>query len=310
MKKITILILIIISVTAYYYIDNSNTVKKKLTSVDELPVSKDKVKLDDDFFDDGSLVTAEVKIVEPLVEKTEEITVEKIEELPVKTKELEMVCHIPVPPGYKRNVYKKNSFGRFLQELKLKKNKEIKTYNGKLINPRHYNRLAVVDMPLLFKRDLEQCADFCMRFFGEYKMEQDKGESLFLFNYSGKKKYMRNSGKNYRKFLNYHMAHSNSHSLKKGCKKIKEEEIQIGDLIVQNETGGIGHVCMIVDECEDKETGDKLFLIGFSFMPAQEFHIEEATAFYGAKGWFSLKGFYKFLSKNFPYGKPKLRRFE
>ena len=80
-------------------------------------------------------------------------------------------------------------------------------------------------------------------------------------------------------------------------------------MIVQNQTGSIGHASMIVDACKNRK-GEKLFLMGFSFMPAQEFHIEKAPAGYGKHGWFTVKGMQDFLEKYYPYGKPVLRRFK
>jgi hypothetical protein len=190
-----------------------------------------------------------------------------------------------------------------------KKDLSIKTYDGKIVNPRYYNRFAVIKMDLLYKRDLEQCADFCMRLWGEYCKTQKKLDEFYLFTYAGKKRYLKYSKKKFVKFLKSAMAGSNSHSIKKGAKSIKKKDVKIGDMFTQNSNGGIGHVSMIVDESENIKTGEKLYLVGFSFMPAQEFHIEKATLLYGKSGWFSYKGFIRFLNNNFPYGEPVMRRF-
>jgi hypothetical protein len=79
-------------------------------------------------------------------------------------------------------------------------------------------------------------------------------------------------------------------------------------MIVQNENGGIGHVSMIMDACKN-EKGEELYLIGYSFMPAQEFHIEGARPEYGKDGWFSIEGYYRYLADYLDLGKPVLRRF-
>ena len=80
-----------------------------------------------------------------------------------------------------------------------------------------------------------------------------------------------------------------------------------GDCIVQNDDGGIGHVSMILSSCHNA-AGDIYYLIGFSFMPAQEFHIENAMQF-GKDGWFTLHGYYEFLKNHLDLGEPVLRRF-
>jgi hypothetical protein len=67
---------------------------------------------------------------------------------------------------------------------------------------------------------------------------------------------------------------------------------------------------MVMDVCENS-SGEKLYLIGYSFMPAQEFHIEKAKKKHGLEGWFTLEGYYQYMEK-FPFakfGKPVLRRF-
>jgi hypothetical protein len=55
--------------------------------------------------------------------------------------------------------------------------------------------------------------------------------------------------------------------------------------------------------------GQILYLIGFSFMPAQEFHIEKADDKYGISGWFTLEGYYQYLTLHLNLGTPVLRRY-
>ena len=183
------------------------------------------------------------------------------------------------------------------------------------MSPRIYDRMAVIDSPLLFSEDLEQCADYCMRFWAEFHRESGQLEQLFLYSYAGEKRLYRTSGLEYLEFLRQAFSGTNSYSLREGCVEIDAAELRPGDMIVQNDTGGIGHVSMIVDACESSK-GDRLFLIGFSFMPAQEFHIERAPSFLiqgksmGVDGWFSIDGYLLFLDTYMPYGKPVFRRFE
>lgn len=216
---------------------------------------------------------------------------------------------ISVPEGYTRKVYIKNSFSDWIQSLPMKDNRTVEMYNHDSVHLDYYNIYAVVKMPLLFNTDLEQCADFCMRFWAEYHKVLNKLDKLYLFDYSGNKKRFKDGSRSFRSFLKWAFAYSNSYSLKKGCKKITADELVPGDMIVQNETGGIGHVSMIMDIGESKE-GKRLYLIGYSFMPAQEFHIEKAQEGYGIHGWFTLKGYYRYLTDFFNFGEPVLRRFE
>ena len=215
---------------------------------------------------------------------------------------------ISTPAGYSRIEYAKGSFSHWVQSLGLKKDNKVLSFDSTVVQYAYYNIYGVVEMPLLFKRDLEQCADYCMRFWAEYHKSQGKLDKLYLFDYSGNKKKFKDSKKSYKSFLKWAFAYSNSYSLKKGCSKILENELKPGDIIVQNRTGGIGHVSVIMDVCESKE-GEKLYLIGYSFMPAQEFHIEKAEEKYGKEGWFTIEGYFRYLSDFFDFGKPILRRF-
>jgi hypothetical protein len=225
-----------------------------------------------------------------------------------------IASQIPVPNGFVRKSFPQGSFSQWIQNLPLKKSNQILAYNGNAINDPSrnvialYNVFAVVDMPLLFKTDIEQCADYCMRFWAEYHKSINKLDKLYLFDYNGNKKLYSSSGKSWSGFLKWAFSYSNSYSLKKGCAEIKEGNAAPGDMVVQNESGGVGHVSMIVDMAESKE-GKKVYLIGFGFMPAQEFHIEKAADTYGFGGWFTLEGFYRFLDEFLDLGKPVLRRF-
>ena len=107
------------------------------------------------------------------------------------------------------------------------------------------------------------------------------------------------------------MAYSNSYSIKKGANKVKAGALKPGDMFVQNKDGGIGHVSLVVDSAKNKN-GEQIYLIGYGFIPAQEFHIEKAKRGYGIDGWFTKKGYKKYLSEFpfSPYGKPVMRRFE
>ena len=162
-------------------------------------------------------------------------------------------------------------------------------------------------MPLLFvNQDLEQCADYCMRFWAEYHRANSLLDRLYLFDYNGHRKMFKESGRTYETFLKLRFAYSNSYSLKKGCREVRSDELRPGDMLVQNRTGGIGHASMIVDVCVNND-GEKLYLVGYSYMPAQEFHIERAGGGNGVAGWFTLEGAKNHLRG---FGPVVYRRFE
>jgi hypothetical protein len=215
---------------------------------------------------------------------------------------------IPLPAGYTRYVCPANSFGAWLGSQHVKSDHCIRTFTGNCMPQDYFNTYAVLDMPLLFKADLEQCADFAMRLWAEYFKQTGHLEQLTLFDYNGHVKRFANAGQSYAAFLKQAFSTTNSYSLKKGCADVPPDSLIPGDLLVQNSDGGIGHVSVIVDVALSG-SHQKIYLIGFSFMPAQEFHIEKAPTEFGIDGWFTLKGYLYYLDTYMPYGKPVYRRF-
>lgn len=218
------------------------------------------------------------------------------------------VIDILPPKGYSIIKYEQGSYAFYIQNLNLKSDKTVLTYQKKDISS-SYNVFHVIDMPLLFKSDLEQCADYVMRLWAEYHKENKILNKLYLFDYTGKKKLYYDAS--YGSFNNYLLKifnYSNSYSLKAGCKVIDVKVLRPGDMIVQNNNGGIGHVSIILNIASNKNN-EKLYLVGYSFMPAQEIHIEKAVDQFGVDGWFTIEGYLKYLSEYLPYGDPVFRRF-
>lgn len=63
-----------------------------------------------------------------------------------------------------------------------------------------------------------------------------------------------------------------------------------------------------MDVCREGK-GDRLYLMGYSFMPAQQFHLEKAGADQGREGWFTLADYREYLRQHFDFGEPAYRRF-
>lgn len=215
---------------------------------------------------------------------------------------------IPAPRGCARIAQPEGSFTAWITRLPLRQDLAIRTFDGRDVSG-GYDVLAVVDLPLLFRSDLEQCADWCLRLWAEYHRDSGKLDQLYLFDYGGRRRLFRNSGKTYQRFLKWSMDHANSYSLLKGCAPVDSGDIRPGDMFVQNRRGGIGHASMVLDACRDS-AGNRLYLVGYSYMPAQEFHVERAGAQYGREGWFTYEGYRRYLKDHVDLGEPQLRRFK
>src|SRR6185295_15701406 len=88
----------------------------------------------------------------------------------------ETIGEIPVPGGYERVAERKNSFGEWLRNVHLKKDRRIYLFNGKLKGDQSMH-FAVLDMPVGDK-DLQQCADAIMRLRAEYFFSSDEMDSI------------------------------------------------------------------------------------------------------------------------------------
>jgi len=223
--------------------------------------------------------------------------------------ERRQVSDIPVPPGCARIPLPLSSYPAWLRASRLKADLSILTHDGDTVSSESYRVLAVLDRPLLFRDDLEQCADWCFRLWAEYHREAGRLNKLYLFHYNGRRRYFSKSGKTFRSFLRWAMANANSHSLKNGCSLVDSLDLLPGDMLVQNNSGGVGHVSVVMDACADS-TGHRYYLLGYGYMPAQEFHLERASPEYGPQGWFDLQGIYQYLRIHFgSFGRPRAYRF-
>ena len=66
-------------------------------------------------------------------------------------------------------------------------------------------------------------------------------------------------------------AYANTVSLERQLKSVDVKDMQIGDVFMKGPLPG--HCVIVVDMAENEETGEKLFMIAQSYMPAQEIHV-------------------------------------
>ena len=217
--------------------------------------------------------------------------VSSIEEKPVvKTKEINskfvstnnngntIATRFNVPAGFERIKVASNSFGSYLRQLPLKAPESSVAYYDGTKKPNNDVYCAVVDMEL-DHRDLQQCADAVMRLRGEY-LFKEKRFSEIKFNYlsDGKPRYFKDYSKgdmSYSKFRKYMIqvfSFANTASLRDELKTRPIMEMEIGDTFIQKGSP-FGHAVIIVDMAIDKATGEKLYLLAQSYMPAQDTQI-------------------------------------
>ena len=235
-----------------------------------------------------------------------------------------------VPEGYKRVVVDSNSFGAYLRDLPLKPiDAPVLYYDGKeKINNGVY--LSVIDLPI-GKRDLHQCADALMRFRADYLRSQKRFDEIhFNFNngftayYSKWKEGYRikyngtnfnwvktaepsNSDATFWKYMEYVFAFAGTYSLAQELDPIPLDEMEMGDVFIFG--GSPGHAVMVVDLAVHQETGEKIFMLVQSYMPAQEGQILTNPNDPNLSPWYSCDFEGELLTPEWRFEDQDLKRF-
>ncbi|MBV9988709.1 MAG: hypothetical protein JO301_13605 [Chitinophagaceae bacterium] len=198
-------------------------------------------------------------------------------QLPAFSSRFSRIEEIPVPPGFERVHAAPGSFGAYLQQLPLRKNRTVFLYNGqpKADQSLHY---AVIDISTGSK-DLQQCADLIMRLRAEYFFERGKYDSILfrgsdhdLFRYSDwKKKCSLEQHVCLMAFMEQVFMYCGTYSLAQQLRSKRLSEMQIGDVLIKG--GSPGHAEIVADMAIDRKTGKKIFMLAESYMPAQDAHL-------------------------------------
>lgn len=193
---------------------------------------------------------------------------------------------IPPPPGFTRATALKGSFTAWLRQVNLKKSKTVYLFNG-LPKPNQQAQFAVLDIPV-GNKDLQQCADAVMRLRAEYLYSAGRfDEIVFYDNLS--RAYRYESAYNRSRFENYLekvYAWCGTLSLDKQLKPISNHrEVRPGDVFIHG--GSPGHAVIVMDVAVNA-SGEQVFMLAQSYMPAQDIHILKNPADAKLSPWYSL----------------------
>ena len=189
---------------------------------------------------------------------------------PLSDTNLTGIASIPLPAGFKRIFYKKETFGDWLRSLPLKKDKTVYLNNGS-VKPNQAAQFAVLDVTVGDK-DLQQCADAVMRLRAEYLFSRQRfTEISFTDNEAGIYKmaapYTRDR---FDVYLQRVFSMCGSASLSKQLRSVNMMAMQPGDVLIKG--GFPGHAVIVVDMAENDQ-GEKIYMLAQSYMPAQDIHI-------------------------------------
>lgn len=169
---------------------------------------------------------------------------------------------------------------------------KVKYYDGREKSRDVY--LAVVDFSL-GEKDLQQCADAVIRLRAEYLYAMNRYQEIHFNFVSGfNAEYSKwaegngisvngntvswNSNRNnnssyesFQKYLDMVYAYASTLSLEKELTGKPLSDLAVGDVFIQG--GSPGHCVIVVDMALNEETGEKIFMLAQSYMPAQDIQI-------------------------------------
>ncbi len=211
-----------------------------------------------------------------------------------------------VPAGFARVPVERGGFQEYLRRLPLRPvGEKVHYYDGSIKTRDVY--VSVVDMEVGSK-DLLQCADAVMKLRAEYFYARKLYDRIqfhitngTLMNFerwaqgyrprvsgasvtwvkTGRTGYGRKVFDEYLVFI-YSWAGTLSLSAELARKDVKD--IAIGDVFIKG--GSPGHVVIVVDLAVNAKTGEKIFLLAQSYMPAQEIQVLKSG--YPASPWYRV----------------------
>lgn len=235
-----------------------------------------------------------------------------------------------VPEGYERVSVEENSFGEFLRNSKLEDyGEKVKYYDGRVKDkPNVYDSVFDVDIG---DRDLHQCADAVMLLRAEYLYQNKRYDDIsfhFVDGFNAKySKWRRgyrisvgensssyykatgesNTYETFRKYMDIVFAYSSTLSLDEELKSVDVKDMQIGDVFIKG--GSPGHCAIVVDMAENKETGEKVFMLAQSYMPAQQTQLLINLNDQYLSPWYSLDFGENLKTPEWSFTKDQLKRF-
>ena len=237
---------------------------------------------------------------------------------------------IKTPINYTRTAVDTHSFAYYLRHLPLKPhNTKVQYYNGKTKHAENvYMAVADIDVGT---RDLQQCADAIMRLRAEYLYDQKQYDSIhfnftngFQVDYSkwregyrvtvqGNKTHWRKTDipsigyASFRKYMDIIFMYAGTLSLEKELQPVQWQDVQVGDIFIQG--GSPGHAVIVVDMCVHEKSGEKLFLLAQSYMPAQDIQILQNPNNSALSPWYSTNFEGALVTPEWTFEKKDLGRF-
>ena len=237
---------------------------------------------------------------------------------------------IGLPEDFERIEVDNGSYAQYLRTIKLKSHgTKVYYYNGQEKGREVHEAVLDIDVG---EQDLQQCADAVIRLRAEYLFQKSLYDKIH-FNFTNgfnadyktwmqgnritvegnkawwvKKTAYSNDYESFRKYLNMVFTYAGTLSLSQEMTKVPYENMQIGDVFLKGDDPG--HCVIIIDMAINHSTGEKLFLLAQSYMPAQDIHILKNTHNKEMNPWYSNRFERELVTPEWTFTKDQLVRFE
>ena len=214
---------------------------------------------------------------------------------------------IPTPEGFARTAADSNSFGEWLRQVALKKDRKVYTFNGS-VKLNQTAQFAVLNISVGDK-NLQQCADAVMRLRAEYLFSQKKYDDiLFTDNENHSYKFTAPyTRENFTRYLEKVFGWCGSASLAKQLKPVSDfSTIQAGDVLIRG--GFPGHAVIVMDVAKNAE-GKKMYMLAQSYTPAQDIHILQNPMNEEASPWYEVDENKVIQTPEYTFYQSELRRW-
>lgn len=235
------------------------------------------------------------------------------------------------PPEYFNRLREDSaSFASYLRNTPLKQDDALVEYYHGGTKPNNDVYVAVFDQKI-GERDLHQCADAVMRMRADYLRDSGKAEEIhFNFTNGFNAEYAKwmegyrisvsgndvkwnkttsysDSDASYWKYLEMVFSYAGTLSLEKELVSVSIDDMRIGDVFIQG--GSPGHAILIVDMAENPETGQSVFMLAQSYMPAQQMQILQNPMNDEISPWYSAEETLELYTPEWTFTYDDLKRF-
>lgn len=237
---------------------------------------------------------------------------------------------IKPPAGYTRIPVPLNSFAHYLRNHKLKPSGSLANYYNEETKPASGIYMAVLDLEIGDK-DLHQCADAIMRLKADYHYYAQEYDRI-KFNFTNghrvaysewrKGKRIKVDGNKttwiqtekpstsyaaYWDYMEQIFMYAGTYSLSKEMKSVPLKDMQVGDVLIKG--GFPGHGVIVMDMAIHESSGQKLYLLAQSYMPAQQTQILINPNDAKLSPWYVLELDHDISTPEYTFVQTDLKRF-